>query len=184
MLFHPTPLSGSCVVEVDPHADARGFFARSYCEREFAARGLATRYPQASLSWNDRAGTLRGMHWQMAPRAEAKLVRCTAGAIYDVIVDLRRGSPTCLRWFGIELSARNRRALYVPEGFAHGFLTLADGSEVSYWMSESFAPELARGLRFDDPRLGIEWPAPPRVISERDRTLPGFDESLLCGEPT
>lgn len=183
MIFRTTPLAGACVVELEPHADARGLFARSFCEREFAAHGLATRWPQANLSWNRKAHTLRGLHWQAAPRAEAKLVRCTAGAIHDVIVDLRRGSPTCLRWFAIELSARNRLALYVPEGFAHGFLTLADGSEVSYWMSAPHAPEAARGLRFDDARLAIDWPARPSVISERDLALPGFDEALLYEEP-
>jgi dTDP-4-dehydrorhamnose 3,5-epimerase len=184
MMFHTTPLADACVVELDPHVDERGLFARSFCEREFAAQGLATRYPQANVSWNREAHTLRGLHWQAAPHAEAKLVRCTAGAIHDVIVDLRRSSPTCLGWFGIELSASNRKALYVPEGFAHGFLTLADESEVSYWMSESFAPEAARGLRFDDPRLGIPWPARPRVISERDLGYPDFEEGLLFEDPT
>lgn len=184
MMFHTTPLADACVVELDPHVDERGLFARSFCEREFAAQGLATRYPQANISWNREAHTLRGLHWQAAPHAEAKLVRCTGGAIHDVIVDLRRGSPTCLGWFAIELSASNRKALYVPEGFAHGFLTLEDESEVSYWMSESFAPEAARGLRFDDPRLGIAWPVRPRVISERDLGYPDFEEGLLFEDPT
>jgi dTDP-4-dehydrorhamnose 3,5-epimerase len=184
MMFHTIPLADARVVELDLHVDERGLFARCFCEREFAAQGLATRYPQANVSWNREAHTLRGLHWQAAPHAEAKLVRCTAGAIHDVIVDLRRGSPTCLAWFGIELSASNRKALYVPEGFAHGFLTLADESEVSYWMSESFAPQAARGLRFDDPRLGIAWPARPRVISERDLGYPDFEEGLLFEDPT
>ena len=184
MIFRTTPLAGACVVELDPHVDARGLFARSFCEREFAAHGLSAHYPQANLSWSGRVGTLRGLHWQTAPRAEAKLVRCTAGAIHDVIVDLRRGSPTCLRWFGIELSAKNRKALYVPEGFAHGFLTLTDESEVSYWMSASFAPEAARGLRFDDPRLAIDWPARPRVISERDLGFPDFADDVLYEDAT
>ena len=179
MIFRTTPLAGVRVVELAPHVDERGLFARSFCEAEFAAHGLATHWPQASLSWSREAHTLRGLHWQAAPCAEAKLVRCTAGAVFDVIVDLRRGSPTCLDWFGIELGAKNRLALYVPEGFAHGFLTLADESEVSYWMSAPHAPEAALGLRFDDPRLRIPWPAPPRVISERDRGLPDFDERLL-----
>ena len=183
MLFRSTSLAGACVIELTPHLDARGGFARSFCEQEFASQGLATRYVQGNLSWNPRTHTLRGLHWQAAPRGETKLVRCTAGAIYDVIVDLRRGSPTCLKWFGIELSARNRLALYVPEGFAHGFLTLEDDSEVSYWMSESFAPESARGLRYDDPRLAIAWPARPRVISERDLSLPGFEDGLLFEVP-
>lgn len=181
MIFHDTPLAGACVVELAPHLDERGGFARSFCAREFAARGLATRWPQANVSWSRAAHTLRGLHWQAAPFAEAKLVRCTAGAIHDVIVDMRRGSPTCLRWFAALLSASNRRALYVPEGFAHGFITLEDDSEVSYMMSASHAPEAARGLRFDDARLAIEWPAPPRVVSERDLGFPRFDESLLYG---
>jgi dTDP-4-dehydrorhamnose 3,5-epimerase len=181
MIFRPTPLAGAHVVELEPQLDARGLFARSFCEGEFAAHGLTTHWPQANLSWNATAHTLRGLHWQSAPHAEAKIVRCTAGAIYDVIVDLRRGSPTCLRWFAAELSAKNRRALYVPEGFAHGFLTLADESEVSYWMSESFTPEAGRGLRFDDPRLAIDWPALPRVVSERDLGYAAFEEGLLFG---
>lgn len=181
MIFRTTPLAGAHVIELDPHLDSRGFFARSFCEREFAAHGLVTRWRQASVSWNRAAHTLRGMHWQSAPRPEAKLVRCTAGAVYDVIVDLRRASPTCLRWFAVELSARNRLALYVPEGFAHGFLTLEDETELSYSMSEEYAPECARGLRFDDERLAIDWPAPPSVISERDRGFAAYDESLLFG---
>ena len=184
MIFRTTPLAGAFVVELDPRVDERGLFARSFCEREFAEHGLATRFPQGNVSWSSRSGTLRGLHWQAAPHAEAKLVRCTAGAVHDVIVDLRRGSPTCLRWFGVELSARNRRALYVPEGFAHGFLTLADESEVSYWMSQSHAPEAARGLRFDDPRLAIAWPARPGVISARDLGYPDFEAGLLYGDPT
>lgn len=180
MIFRETPLAGAFVVDLEPHADERGLFARTFCEREFGAHGLATRFPQANTSWNRRAGTLRGMHWQVAPHAEAKLVRCTSGAVYDVIVDLRRGSPTCLAWFGAELSARNRTALYIPEGFAHGFLTLADETEVSYLMSRSFAPEAARGLRYDDPRLAIAWPSRPSVVSERDLGYPDFAESLLA----
>jgi len=184
MIFRPTPLAGAFVVELDPHVDQRGLFARSFCEHEFADHGLATRYPQGNISWSRHAGTLRGMHWQATPRAQAKLVRCTAGVIWDVVVDLRRGSPTCLHWFGTELSARNRQSLYVPEGFAHGFLTLVDESEVSYWMSERHAPDAARGLRFDDTRLAIAWPARPSVISERDLGYPDFEEGLLFEDPT
>jgi dTDP-4-dehydrorhamnose 3,5-epimerase len=184
MIFRATPLPGAFQIELEPHTDERGGFARTFCEYEFAAHGLATRFRQANLSWNDRAGTLRGLHWQAAPHGEAKLVRCTAGAVWDVIVDLRRDSPSCLRWYATELDARRRNALYVPPGFAHGFLTLADASEVSYWMSESHAPDAARGLRWDDPRLAIAWPARPRVMSERDRALPAFEESLLYGDPS
>jgi len=179
MIFQPTPLAGAYVIELEPHADERGFFARTFCEREFGARGLATRFPQANTSFNARAGTLRGMHWQAAPHAEAKLMRCTSGAIFDVIVDLRRRSPTLLRWFGVELSARNRKALYAPEGFAHGFLTLTPEAEVAYLMSASYAPEAARGARYDDPRLGIAWPAKPAVISARDLAYPDLDDGLL-----
>ena len=179
MIFQQTPLADALVIDLERHADERGFFARSFCEREFAAHGLAIRYPQANTSFNRSAGTLRGMHWQVAPHAEAKLVRCTAGSIYDVIVDLRRGSPTCLRWFGVELSARNRTALYVPEGFAHGFLTLEAETEVAYLMSESYAPAAARGMRFDDPRVGIVWPSRPAVVSPKDLAYPELDDGML-----
>lgn len=182
MMFRATPLPGAFRIELEPHTDARGGFARSFCEEEFAAHGLATHFRQANVSWSERRGTLRGLHWQAAPHGEAKLVRCTAGSIWDVIVDLRRGSPTCGRWFAAELEARSRGSLYVPAGFAHGFLTLADASEVSYLMSESYAPEAARGLRFDDPALGIPWPEPPRVISERDLAHPPFSERMLHPE--
>ena len=179
MIFRETQLAGAFVVDLEPHVDERGLFARTFCEREFAAHGLAVRYPQQNTSFNRSAGTLRGMHWQVAPHAEAKLVRCTAGAIYDVIVDLRRNSPTRLAWFAVELSARNRSALYIPEGFAHGFLTLEPETEIAYLMSESYAPEAARGMRFDEPRVGIEWPSPPVVISPRDLAYPEFDDAWL-----
>jgi dTDP-4-dehydrorhamnose 3,5-epimerase len=181
MIFQQTPLAGAFVIDLEPQTDERGFFARSFCEREFAAHGLAIRYPQANTSFNRSAGTLRGMHWQVAPHAEAKLVRCTAGHIYDVIVDMRRGSPTCLGWFGVELSARNRTALYVPEGFAHGFLTLEAEAEVAYLMSESYAPGAARGMRFDDPRVGIVWPSRPVVVSPKDLAYPEFEDGMLQG---
>ena len=179
MIFQQTPLAGAYLVGLEPHADERGFFARTFCEREFAAHGLATRFPQANVSFNRRALTLRGMHWQVAPHAEAKLVRCTAGAIYDVIVDLRRRSASRLAWFGAELSAQRRNALYVPEGFAHGFLTLVPDTEVSYWMSASYAPEAARGVRFDDPRIGIAWPAQPALVSARDLAYPEYADGML-----
>src|SRR5262245_52591359 len=179
MIFQETPLAGAFVIELEPHADERGFFARTFCEREFAAHGLATRYPQANTSFNRKAGTLRGMHWQAAPHGEAKLVRCTSGAIFDVIVDLRRRSPTRLRWFGAQLDARNRSALYVPQGFAHGFLTLEPDTEVSYLMSESHHPDAARGMRFDEPRIGIAWPARPALVSPRDLAYPDLADGLL-----
>jgi dTDP-4-dehydrorhamnose 3,5-epimerase len=173
--FRPTPLAGAVVVELERHEDDRGFFARTYCDREFAAAGLPTSWPQQNLSRNTRAGTLRGMHYNAAPHHEAKLVRCASGAIWDAIVDLRVGSPTHLRWFGVELSAEAGNGLYVPEGFAHGFVTLRDHTDVTYLMGKSFQPNAARGFRWNDPRVGIAWPREPAVISERDRTYPDLD---------
>lgn len=172
MKFLPTPLAGAFVVELVRMEDERGFFARSFCQDEFRALGLNPSITQCNISWNRRAGTLRGLHYQERPHEEAKLVRCTRGAVWDVVVDLRDGSPTRLRWHAVELSARNRLALYVPEGFAHGFQTLQDDTEVLYQMSESYRPDLARGVRWDDPTLGITWPVSDPVISERDRTYP------------
>jgi len=181
MRFVETRLPGAWVIDLEPRGDDRGFFARSYCEREFAAHGLATRYPQGNLSFNVRAGTLRGMHYQAVPHREAKLVRCVAGRIHDVIVDLREGSPTWRQWLGVELGADDRRALYVPPGFAHGFLTLRDATEVLYQMGEFYVAEAARGFRWDDPFFAIAWPSPPSVISDRDRTYPDFDPAAFDG---
>ncbi|MBX6362668.1 MAG: dTDP-4-dehydrorhamnose 3,5-epimerase [Gemmatimonadetes bacterium] len=172
MIFTPLQLRGAFLLEQERHTDERGFFARVWCQREFEAHGLDGRLVQASVAYNATAGTLRGMHYQAAPAQEAKLVRCTRGAIYDVIIDLRPASPTYLQWLGVELRAGDGRALYVPPDFAHGYLTLEDGTEVSYFMSEFYAPELGRGVRWDDPAVGIEWPAPVRVISARDRAWP------------
>jgi dTDP-4-dehydrorhamnose 3,5-epimerase len=180
MIFKETGLSGAFALEPERIADERGFFARTFCAREFAERGLAARFVQASISFNARAGTLRGLHFQVPPHREVKLVRCTAGAVWDVIVDLRVGSPTRLSWFGAELSADNRTALYIPEGFAHGFITLADDSEVFYEMSEFYAPAAGRGLRWNDPALGIRWPAQPAVIAPRDATYPDLDLDALA----
>ena len=174
MIFAQTPLSGAYIVDIERLADDRGFFARSFCRDEFEARGLDPRVVQCDISFNARRGTLRGMHYQAAPFAEAKLVRCTQGAIHDVIVDLRPGSPTFKQHFGVDLAAGSHRALYVPEGLAHGFLTLADSSEVFYQMSESYAPEHARGFRWDDPAFAIEWPQAVRIMSDRDRSYPDF----------
>ena len=176
MRFVDTPLPGLFIVEIERHPDQRGFFARSYCEREFAERGLHSHYPQCNVSYNARVHTLRGMHWQAAPHGEVKLVRCTAGAAWDAVVDLRPG-PTRLHWFAVELSAAARNALYIPEGFAHGFLTLTDDAEVFYQMGSTHVAGAARGLRWDDPRIGIRWPAPPAVISERDRTHPDYRDA-------
>lgn len=175
MIFTPAPLAGVQVIDPERQEDDRGFFARSFCAEEFARHGLDPACAQCNISFNRRRGTLRGMHFQAPPHAEAKLVRCTRGALYDVAVDLRPDSPTRGRWFGIELTADNRRLLYVPRGFAHGFLTLADDTEVFYQMSASFVPGAGRGVRFDDPAFGILWPIPVDIISERDRTYPPFD---------
>jgi dTDP-4-dehydrorhamnose 3,5-epimerase len=173
VIFRELELAGAFVVAPEPARDERGFFARIFCEQEFGRHGLVTTFPQSSISFNARRHTLRGMHFQIAPAEEVKLVRCTSGAIYDVIVDLREGSPTRHRWAAVELSAENRLTLYIPEGFAHGFQTLTDGAEVAYDISRAYAPGLAGGVRFDDPALAIRWPdAPERIMSERDRAWP------------
>ena len=176
MRFVATPLAGAFVIELEELGDERGFFARSFCAEEFRAHGLDPVVAQCNVSFNAARGTLRGLHWQAAPHAEAKLVRCTRGAIWDVVVDLRPGSASARRWFAAELTADNRRALYVPAGFAHGFQTLADASEVLYQMSELYHAGLARGVRWNDPALAISWPIAPAIVSERDRALP-----LLAG---
>jgi dTDP-4-dehydrorhamnose 3,5-epimerase len=177
MKFTGCTLTGAYLIDVEPRADERGFFARSFCAEEFAARGLAAQMSQSSVSFNARARTLRGLHWQAAPHEEQKLVRCTAGAIFDVIVDLRETSSTYRGWFGVELTAANRRALYVPKGFAHGFLTLSEASEVLYMISTAYQPGFDRGVRWDDPAIGIAWPQTPAVISPRDASLPRLGES-------
>jgi dTDP-4-dehydrorhamnose 3,5-epimerase len=176
MIFRELNLPGAFVLEPERIEDERGFFARAFSEDEFAARGLDPTVVQCSLSFNRRRGTLRGMHYQAAPAEEAKLVRCVRGAIHDVIVDVRPGSPTLGRHAAARLDADNRFALYVPPGFAHGFQTLEDDTELYYQMSSGYSPEHARGFRHDDRELGIAWPLPVSVISERDRTLPRFAE--------
>ncbi len=178
MVFTDTGLAGAFVVDLVAIEDERGFFARSWCTREFEARGLNPRLVQCNVSFNRARGTLRGMHFQASPHQEAKLVRCTRGAIYDVIVDLRPQSPTYLQSFGATLTADNRRAMYVPEDFAHGFLTLTDESEVFYQMSQFYAPDAGRGIRWNDPALRIEWPEPVRLMSDRDRSFPDFPSHL------
>ena len=172
MRFTDTNLAGAFIIDREPLEDSRGFFARTFCAREFAQRGLAASFVQCSVSVNRKEGTLRGLHFQRPPSAEAKLVRCTAGGVYDVIVDLRQDSPTYLQHIGVELTAGNGRAVYVPEMFAHGFLTLEDNTEVFYQMNAFHAPELAAGLRYDDPRLGIRWRLAVSVISEKDQQWP------------
>jgi dTDP-4-dehydrorhamnose 3,5-epimerase len=175
MIFTELPLPGAFAVDLQELRDERGFFARSYCAAEFAAKGLGPELRQCSVSYNARRGTLRGLHYQDAPHEEHKLVRCTAGAIYDVIVDIRQSSPTYRRWYGAELTMANRRSLFIPPGFAHGFVSLTDGAEVYYMISAAHAPEFSRGLRWNDPALAIQWPLAPTVISARDAAYPLMD---------
>ncbi|GAP21741.1 dTDP-4-dehydrorhamnose 3,5-epimerase [Leptolinea tardivitalis] len=172
MLFQKTEFDGLFIIEPEKHTDERGFFARTWCVHEFADHGLVSDLAQCSISFNARKGTLRGMHYQVEPYPETKVVRCTMGAIFDVVIDLRPGSTTYRKWFSVELSAENRRALYIPDGMAHGFQTLEDNSEVYYMISEFYHPECARGIRWNDPAIGIEWPIEGKTISERDATFP------------
>jgi dTDP-4-dehydrorhamnose 3,5-epimerase len=174
MIFTPTELKDATIIDIEPFQDERGFFARTWCQREFAEHGLVANVVQANSSHNRHRGTLRGMHFQRAPHAETKLVRVVRGAIYDVIIDLRPESPTFKGWVGIELTAENRRALYVPEGCAHGFQTLADDTEVMYQVSAFYAPGAEGGVRHDDPAFAIRWPLPVSVISPKDAAWPDF----------
>lgn len=174
MRFQETPLPGAYVIELEPIEDERGSFARTFDAEAWAERGLNPAVVHCDLSWNARRGTLRGLHYQAEPFGECKLVRCTRGAIHDVIVDLRAGSPAFGSWFAVELSEANRRMLYVPEGVAHGFQTLVDGSEVFYQMSQVYSSEHAHGVRYDDPAFAIDWPEAVSTISERDRAYPDF----------
>jgi dTDP-4-dehydrorhamnose 3,5-epimerase len=179
MIFKKTNLVGAYIVEIQRLEDERGFFARSFCQREFQEHGLNPNLAQCNISYNKVKGTLRGMHFQAMPFQEAKLVRCTQGAIHDVIIDLRPDSPTCMHHFTIKLTAEEHNALYVPEGFAHGFLTLAPETCVFYQMSEFYAPGYARGFRWDDPAFNLKWPAEIEMISERDANYPDFSTELL-----
>jgi len=174
VIFTETRLPGVVIIDLELKEDARGFFARSFCQREFTEHGLVAHYPQSNVSYNRDRGTLRGLHFNRTPYEEAKLVRCQVGTIYDVVVDLRRGSKTLGQWLGIELSAKNRRTLYIPRGFAHGILTLTAQTEIFYQMSEFYVPGAGLGVRYDDPGVGIAWPETPRVISERDRNYPDW----------
>ena len=174
MIFTATTVAGAWLLDLEPLADERGFFARTFCARELAGHGLDVRVAQCSIAWNRERGTIRGLHYQAPPHGEAKLVRCTRGAIHDVVVDLRPASPTFRRHLAVELSAENHRQLYVPPGCAHGYQTLAADSEVSYQMSEAYEPGAGRGVRWDDPAFGVDWPLPVTVISERDRSYPDF----------
>jgi len=172
--FIETPIKGVFVLELDRLEDERGFFARSWCKKEFESHGLNDNLMQCSISFNRKKGTLRGMHYQVKPHEETKLIRCTMGAIYDVIIDLRHSSPTFKKWHAVELSAENHRMLYVSEGLAHGYLTLEDNSEVFYQISESYHPECAKGVRWDDPAFSIRWPGKIRLIAERDAKYKDF----------
>jgi dTDP-4-dehydrorhamnose 3,5-epimerase len=177
MKFISLPLGGAYLIELDKIVDERGFFARTWCAQEFKQQGLNPNLAQCSLSFNSRRGALRGMHYQAEPYPEAKLVRCSAGSIYDVIIDLRPESSTHCKWFGAELSAANRKMLYVPEGFAHGFVALADDTEVFYQISETYHREYARGVRWNDPLFGIEWPITNPILSKRDASYPDHQPS-------
>lgn len=172
MIFTEARLKGAFTLEPEPREDNRGFFARTFCQHEFEARGLNPHVVQCNIAYNARRGTLRGMHFQDPPHQEAKLVRCTRGAIYDVMLDLRPSSPTYLQWVSAELSEENHKMLYVPEGFAHGYQTLTDIAEVIYQVSQFYAPESARGVRHNDPAFGIRWPLPVTVISKADEGWP------------
>lgn len=174
MIFRETTLPGAFVIEPERIGDHRGFFGRIWCKNEFGQRGLRTEMAQANVGFSFRQGTLRGLHFQKAPHAEVKIVRCTRGAIFDVIVDLRPGSPSFTRWFGVQLDEENRRMIYVPEGFAQGYITLAENTEIYYHTSEFYDPSLASGIRYDDPAFGIVWPTEVTVISEQDRRWPDF----------
>lgn len=177
MLFTETYLKGAYLIDVERRNDERGFFGRSWCQEEFEAHGLNPRLVQCNISFNEKRGTVRGMHYQADPYQEAKLVRCTMGALCDVIIDLRPDSATFTHWLAVDLTSENRRALYIPKGFAHGFQTLADDTEVFYQMSEFYHPEAARGLRWDDPAFDIEWPIKILVISEKDQSYPHWSKT-------
>ena len=176
MQFYPTNLRDACLIQLEPARDNRGFFARSFCAEEFAVHGLETNYPQHSISVSARRGTLRGMHYQRDPHCEVKLVRCSRGAILDVIIDIRSDSPTYRRWQQFELTSENGHQLYIPKGFAHGFQTLSDDAEVNYLISVPYKPELAHGIRYNDPAFAISWPLSVAEISEKDLHWPDFAE--------
>lgn len=185
MIIREARIAGARLFDIEPALDERGFFARTWCRRELSEAGLDVDLAQESLSYNARRGTLRGLHFQRPPHEETKIVRCARGAIFDVIVDLRPESPTYLEWEGVELTAENRRALYIPKGCAHGFQSLAEDTEVLYQISSFFAPEAAAGCRYDDPAFAIAWPLPVSVISERDRRWPPYrrEDGLTAQEP-
>jgi dTDP-4-dehydrorhamnose 3,5-epimerase len=182
MIFTQTPLDGLYLIDLEKKGDERGFFARAYCEKEFGAHGLVTRFMQVNNSLSAERSTLRGMHYQLPPKAETKLVRCIRGALFDVAMDLRPNSPTFGKSFGAELTAENRRMMYVPKGFAHGFLTLTPDTEALYFVDEFYSPEHERGVRWNDPRFAISWPAQPAVLSDKDRNQRSFDPTWHLGQ--
>lgn len=184
MLFTPTPLEGAYLIELEKRGDDRGFFARMFCEDEFKAHGLVGKFVQINNSLTMSKGTVRGMHYQLPPHAEVKLMRCVKGAIFDVIVDLRDGSKTFGQWFGAELTAENRKMMYVPKGFAHGFMSLTDDTEIIYPVSAAYAPESERGLRWDDPAIGINWPMAVQEVSQKDQTWNDLDRSTHAVKET
>ena len=175
MKFEQTPLVGAFVIELEKSGDDRGFFARAFCSNEFRTQGLATNFVQVNDSLSAHRGTLRGMHYQIGEFAETKLVRCIKGALYDVILDMRKESPTFGKHFGVELSAENRRMFYVPKGFAHSFITLEDDSEAFYFVDAFYAPKAERGVRWNDPHFGVKWPIQPQIISDKDANWPDFN---------
>ena len=178
MLFNPTPLKDAFTIELEKRGDERGFFARFFCVDEFRRHGLETRFVQVNNSLSTKRGTLRGMHYQLAPSAEVKVVRCLRGAVWDAIIDIRPGSTTFGRWFGAELSAENRRMMYVPRGFAHGILTLTDDAELLYLVSDFYAPKEERGIRWNDPRFALNWPIEPTEVSPKDASWPDFEPGI------
>jgi dTDP-4-dehydrorhamnose 3,5-epimerase len=190
MIFHPTSLAGAFVVDLDRKQDERGFFARAFCAKEFEQWGLRPQIVQANLSFSAKKGTIRGLHYQLPPASEPKFIRCIRGAIWDVIVDLRPESPTYLQHFGVELSADNRRAVYIPDMFAHGNQSLTDDAEMFYFVGEYYTPKCEQGLRYDDPAVAIQWPVPVTVVSEKDQQWPRFQprpalsHSIGEGNPT
>lgn len=181
MIFNATPLQGAYTIDLEKRGDARGFFARMFCREEFKKHGLKTEFVQVNNSLSADKGTLRGLHYQLAPEAEVKVVRCVRGALWDVILDLRKGSPTFGQWFGAELTAENRRMMYCPEGFAHGFITLTPDTEAIYLVSAFYAPDKERGVRYNDPRFNVRWPIEPVVISDKDKAHRDFDPAWHLG---
>jgi dTDP-4-dehydrorhamnose 3,5-epimerase len=175
MKFEETPLKGAYLINIEKKGDERGFFARSFCQKEFNNIGLLSEFVQVNNSLTQSKGTIRGMHYQLNPSAEVKLVRCIRGALYDVILDLRPDSSSFGKWFGRELSAKNRQMMYVPRGFSHGFITLEDNTETFYFASEFYSPNNERGIRYNDPRFGIDWPIEPTELSKKDENFPDFD---------